>query len=309
MRTIFAGSTLQAAECLEELAKKQEVCLVLTRPDAPRGRGRKEAANPVKEKAEKLGIEVFDGKPSDPLFAEKLKEKKVECGAVVAYGRLISSSLLSLLGKGWYNLHFSLLPYFRGSNPVAACVLDHYAHCGVTVFKLTEGLDEGPWLLKVPYVPSFPLTTGELTEQLTVIGKSALVKALGEVEEGKEELKAQEKEPGLKYAGKIDKSSARIDFSLPKEKIFYKVLACNPNPMAWAEAKAGEKTTYVKFNRLGPGCDLPLQEPGSVSCFKGKAFVCCGDGWLELTEITPASKKKMSGETWLRGIRGEAKFF
>ena len=79
--------------------------------------------------------------------------------------------------------------------------------------------------------------------------------------------------------------------------------------MAWAEAKAGEKTTYVKFNRLGPGCDLPLQEPGSVSCFKGKAFVCCGDGWLELTEITPASKKKMSGETWLRGIRGEAKFF
>ena len=308
MRTVFAGSTLHAAECLEEIAKEQDVCLVLTRPDAPRGRGRKQAPNPVKEKAKELGIEVFDSKPSDPAFSEKLKEKKAECGAVVAYGRLISPALLSLLDKGWYNLHFSLLPYFRGSNPVAACILDRYAHCGVTVFKLTKGLDEGPWLLKVPYFPPSPLTCGELTKELTEIGKKALATALKEVEEGKEQLRAQEDEPDLRYAGKIDKPTARIDFSLPREEVFYKVLACNPNPMAWDEAEIGEKTAYVKFDRLAMGPALPPSQPGSIACFNGKAFVCCKDGWLELSEITPASKKKMSGETWLRGIRGEVKF-
>ena len=138
MRTVFAGSTLQAAECLKELIATQDVRLVLTRPDARRGRGRKESANPVRQAAKELEIECFDANPSDPAFAEKLKEKEVECGAVVAYGRLISPRLLSLLPKGWYNLHFSLLPYFRGANPVAACVLEKYAHCGVTVFKLTE---------------------------------------------------------------------------------------------------------------------------------------------------------------------------
>lgn len=308
MRIVFAGSTFQAAECLEEVARKQEVRLVLTRPDARRGRGRKESPNPVKEKAAKLGIEVFDGGPSDPEFIEKLKREEVECGAVVAYGRLLSPKVLALLGKGWYNLHFSLLPYFRGSNPVAACVLNHYAHCGVTVFKLTEGLDEGPWVLKVPYSPSFPLTAGELTDKLAEIGKGALATALGEVETGKARLTPQEEEPGLKYAGKIDKDSARIDFSNPKEEVFYKVLACNPNPMAWARAETGETSTYVKFERLEMCGFAPSAEPGSVTCVQGKALVRCLDGWLELTQITPASKRKMSGETWLRGVRGEVRF-
>lgn len=308
MRIVFAGSTFQAAECLEEIARKQEVTLVLTRPDAPRGRGLKESPNPVKEKAEELGIEVFDGEPSDSALAEKIREKKIRCGAVVAYGRLIPPPLLSLLEKGWYNLHFSLLPYFRGSNPVAACVLNRYAHCGVTVFKLTEGLDDGPWLIKIPYLPSSALTTGELTQDLTEIGKKALTDALKAVEKGKEKLTAQEKEPDLKYAGKIDKPSARINFSRPREEIFYKVLACNPNPMAWTEARAGGKTTYVKLNRLNMiDFSSPLN-PGSLVCCQKKAFVCAANGWLELAQITPAGKKKMSGDTWLRGIRGEAKF-
>lgn len=309
MRTVFAGSTCQAAECLEEICRQQEVLLVLTRPDAFRGRGRKESANPVKEKAKELGIEVFDGKPSDSAFFKKIKESEIECGAVVAYGRLLPPLILSLPEKGWYNLHFSLLPYFRGANPVAACVLDHYSHCGITVFKLAEGLDNGPWLKKVPYFPSSPLTTGELTLKLTKIGKKALVEALKEVEEGKEKLSPQEEMPDLRYAGKIDKLSARIDFSRPREEIFYKVLACNPNPMAWSEAKVGEKTTYIKFDRLNMTSFQSSGKSGSVICRQNKAFVRCKDGWLELAQITPASKKKMSGDTWLRGIRGEARFF
>ena len=309
MRTVFAGSTLQAAECLKELIATQDVRLVLTRPDARRGRGRKESANPVRQAAKELEIECFDSNPSDPAFAEKLKEKEVECGAVVAYGRLISPRLLSLLPKGWYNLHFSLLPYFRGANPVAACVLEKYAHCGVTVFKLTEGLDEGPWVLKEPYFPPSPLTAGELTGELAKIGKKALAKALLKVESGEAVLTAQQDLPGLKYAGKIGKQEARINFSGEREDLFYRVLAFNPNPMAWAEAEAGGQRTYVKLNRLGLSCpDLPRAAAGKIASFAGRAFVSCADGWLELLEITPESKKKMSGQMWLRGIRGGAEF-
>ncbi|MBR6439709.1 MAG: hypothetical protein IKS61_00065 [Aeriscardovia sp.] len=309
MRTVFAGSTPQAAECLEELSKTQQVRLVLTRPDARKGRGRKEEPNPVKEEAERLEIECFDGRPSDPAFARKLEEEGVECGAVVAYGRLIPPGLLSLLPKGWYNLHFSLLPYFRGANPVAACVLNRYAHCGVTVFKLTEGLDEGPWVLEEPYLPSSFPTAGELMEDLARIGKKALARALEEVGAGAAKLCPQQEAEGLVYAGKIGKDEARIDFSLGREEVFYRVLAFNPNPMAWAEAEAGGRKTYVKLNRLGLlAPDLPPAPAGSVTSFSKKAFVRCSDGWLELKEITPASKKKMSGETWLRGIRGGAEF-
>ena len=294
---------------MEELCRTQQVRLVLTRPDARRGRGRKEAPNPVKEAALRLGIECFDCKPSDPAFEAKIKEEGVECGAVVAYGRLISPRLLSLLSKGWYNLHFSLLPYFRGSNPVAACVLDRYAHCGVTVFRLTEGLDEGPWIARAPYRPASPLTAGELTEDLAKIGKKALCEALKEVESGTAFPKAQESAAGLAYAGKISKEEARIDFSLGREEIFYRVLAFNPNPMAWAEAKVGEERIYVKLNRLGLNApELPSAPEGSVLSSSGKAFVRCADGWLELSEITPASKKKMSGQVWLRGIRVGAEF-
>jgi methionyl-tRNA formyltransferase len=300
VRLVFAGTPQVAVPTLDALlASQHEVVAVLTRPDARAGRGRHEVGSPVAQRADAAGLETLKpAKASDPALAERLRELAPDCCPVVAYGGLVPRTLLDLPTHGWVNLHFSLLPAWRGAAPVQHAILHGDDVTGATVFTLEEGLDTGP-VLSVMTEPIRPRdTSGELLDRLATAGAGLLVATLDALERG--ELTAQPQPvEGVSLAPKVTVADAMVDWTKPAFHVDRQVRACTPAPGAWT-TWAGDRLGLGPVEPAGP-TDLA---PGQVAAGRREVLVGTGDrNAVRLGEVRPAGRKPMAAADWARGVR------
>ena len=300
MRLVFAGTPEVAVPALDALLESHhEVVAVLTRPDARAGRGRREAESPVARRAAEAGIETLKpGRPAAREVQARLAELEPDCCPVVAYGALVPPVLLDLPPHGWVNLHFSLLPAWRGAAPVQHAILHGDDVTGASVFTLEEGLDTGPVLSVLTETVRPRDTSGDLLGRLAVAGAGLLVATLDALEKG--ELVGQpQPADGVSLAPKLSTEDARLDWSSPAFHLDRQARACTPAPGAW--------TTWAE-ERLGVGPVEPAGESdlgaGQVRVGRREMLVGAGDGHaVRLGEVRPAGRKAMDAAAWARGVR------
>ena len=303
MRLVFAGTPEPAAAALERLiASDHEVVAVLTRPDARRGRGRTLHPSPVKALALEHGIEVLtpESLTRDDAIREQLKELAPDAIPVVAYGNLIPADMLDIPAHGWVNLHFSLLPKWRGAAPVQAAIAAGDAVTGATTFRINEGLDTGDILDTLETEVGEAETSGELLERLAYAGADLLVKTMDALDAGTAEPTPQPEEGT--YAHKIAPADARVDWNQPAAVIDRGIRAHTPAPGAW---------TMRGENRFKLGPVTPTGEgslaPGEAALGKNEVLVGTADGDVRLGTIQPPGKKMMNAADWARGLAADAK--
>ncbi len=295
MRLVYAGTPETALPALEALvASSHEVVAVVTRPDAPAGRGRKLTPSPVAARAQALGIEVLKpDKPSDEDFLARLRQIAPDVCPVVAYGALLPQRALDIPRHGWVNLHFSLLPRWRGAAPVQRAIMAGDEETGTTCFRIVRALDAGP-VYDVERLPMPELTAGELLERLARSGAAQLVRVIDGIAAGAQPV--PQPTEGVTVAPKLEVLQARIDFSLPAAQVRNHVLGCSPDPGAWCEHDGAR----LKVLRATLAADV-AGEPGTLTVTKRQVFVACGDGGLELLEVQAAGKRRMAAIDWARG--------
>ena len=300
MRLVFAGTPEVALPALEALiASRHEVVAVVTRPDAQAGRGRKLVASPVAELAEKAGIEVLKpGRPREPEFLARLAEIAPDCCPVVAYGALLPKAALDIPRIGWVNLHFSLLPAWRGAAPVQHAVLAGDEVTGATTFLLEQGMDTGPVYGTVTEQIRFADTSGDLLERLSRSGARLLEATMDGIESGQLEPRPQPAD-GISLAPKISVEDAQVDWNAPALRVDRLVRGCTPAPGAWTlfrgeRLKLGPVRLAVGRSELGPG---------EVVVAKNTVRVGTGSHEVELGEVQPQGKKRMPAADWARGSR------
>src|SRR5580693_9198366 len=236
MRLVFAGTPATSVASLDALLKsRHEVVAVVTRPDARAGRGLQVGASPVAERASAAGIEVLrPARPSDPGFQERLRQLSPDCCPVTAYGALLPQSALDIPAQGWVNLHFSVLPAWRGAAPVQHAVLRGDDVTGATTFLIVKELDAGPVFgtLTEPVRPAD--TSGDLLARLAVSGAELLVRTLDAIEDGTIRAVPQPAD-GVSFAPTLTQADARVDWKLPAHLIDRQVRGCTPDPGAWTE--------------------------------------------------------------------------
>jgi methionyl-tRNA formyltransferase len=253
MRVLFAGTPSPAVPSLEALlaSSRHEVVAVLTRPDAPTGRGRRMEQSPVRKVAEEHGVEVLTPRrPRDPEFLERLAELAPDVCPVVAYGGLIPPAALEIPRHGWVNLHFSLLPAWRGAAPVQRALLAGDEITGACTFQLEAGLDTGPVYGTITEEIRRTDTSGDLLERLAIDGARLLVATLDGIEDGTLHAVPQPVD-GVSLAPKISVEDARVDWKTPAQHIDRQVRACTPAPGAWTTF-GGERVKLFPLTPL-PG--------------------------------------------------------
>lgn len=299
MRLLFAGTPEPALPSLRALlASRHEVVAVLTRPDAPAGRGRRLAASPVAELAADAGLEVLKpARPSDPAFLARLAELGPDACPIVAYGGLIPRAALDIPRFGWVNLHFSLLPAWRGAAPVQHAIRHGDDFTGASTFRLEEGLDTGPVFGVVTEEIRPTDTTGDLLERLAAAGARLLVATLDGIEDG--ELRPVPQSPDdVSLAPKVTVDDARVDWAAPALAVDRQVRSCTPAPGAWTTFR-GERL------RLGPvrlDADRGLA-PGELAADRTGVRVGTGSSAVLLGEVRPQGKRAMPAADWARGVR------
>ncbi|MFD8634510.1 methionyl-tRNA formyltransferase [Streptomyces sp. NPDC059533] len=301
MKLVFAGTPEVAVPALDALiaSGRHEVAAVITRPDAPAGRGRRLVASPVAERAEEAGIEVLKPvRPRDPEFQARLREIDPDCCPVVAYGALIPKSALEIPKRGWVNLHFSLLPAWRGAAPVQHSIMAGDQVTGASTFLIEEGLDSGPvyGILTEEIRPTD--TSGDLLTRLAFAGSGLLAATMDGIEDGT--LRAVDQPAdGISLAPKITVEDARIDWTAPAMRADRVVRGCTPAPGAWTVFR-GER---LKVISLGLAPDRTDLEPGVLAPAKNNVHVGTGSHAVELLWVQPQGKKPMRGADWARGVR------
>lgn len=310
LRLLFAGTPDVAVPSLKTFAAdpRFDVVAVLTRPDAPTGRGRKLTPSPVKAAAEALGIPVYDAKPRDPAFLETLESLNVDIAAVIAYGNILPKTVLDAVPMGWYNLHFSNLPMWRGAAPVQRAIWAGDATCGADVFKVGEGLDDGPVIASMTVELTGRETSGELLAQLADSGAPMYVDALAAVGEGTATFTEQAGE--AHYAHKITVDDARVQWADTVDAIDRQIRACTPAPGAWTQLVTDDAAEPLTLHILAaqpadltnPATHASL-EPGVLHVGKKNVWIGTGSTPLELTEVKAQGKKAMRAADWARGAR------
>ncbi|MDK4323310.1 methionyl-tRNA formyltransferase [Corynebacterium accolens] len=304
MRIIFAGTPEPAVVALEKLlASSHEVVAVITRPDAKKGRGRSLHPSPVKALAQEHGIEVLTpttlrpGTEDGDNLRERLAELQPEAIPVVAYGNLISKDLLDVARHGWVNLHFSLLPAWRGAAPVQAAIAAGDDITGASTFRIEEGLDTGPVFGTVTEGITGTDTADDLLTRLAYSGADLLVATMDGLEAGTLEPQAQSGE--ATYAPKISTAAARIDWAQPAFAIDRHIRAHTPGPGAWtllddARLKLGPVS-------LTEGIGKQLH-PGEALISKDAVYIGTATQPVQLDRIQPTGKKMMNAADWARGL-------
>ena len=302
MRLVFAGTPPLAAQALRSLASKHEVVLVLTREDAPVGRKRVVTPSAVAAAATELGLEVLKANRLTQQVVEKIASTKAELGVVVAFGAMVPPTALELFP--WWNVHFSLLPQWRGATPLQHSII-HNSGQGITVFELESGLDTGPIVASQAVEVGATETAGEALSKFTEIGIQLVLEALKQ----SSAPVPQRGEPT--FAPKITRSEARLDFSLPADHVARSINALNPEPAAWAELDS-VPVKLLRAKPLGSVSWGELSQPlsqGEVRLEANRVLVGCGSGTqFELLEVQPAGKKPMAAGDWLRGQSKAVKF-
>lgn len=295
MKLVFAGTPEVAVPSLEKLLDSaHEVVAVVTRPDAPTGRGRKLTPSPVAQVAQDHGIEVLKpAKASDPDFIERIRHLAPDACPVVAYGALLGQELLDVPRLGWVNLHFSVLPRWRGAAPVQRSIMAGDRTTGTTCFRIVRQLDAGD-VIRWLEIPMPDMTAGELLEHLAQLGAGQLLESLAALEAG-EPLQPQPDE-GITYAGKVTTQTARIDFGADAATIRNQVMGCSPDPGAWCLLDEQRFKVY----RAAVADPLSLA-PGELEVTRKQVFVGTGSGTLELLEVQAPGKRRMQAIDWARG--------
>ncbi|MFG2719969.1 methionyl-tRNA formyltransferase [Streptomyces sp. NPDC048416] len=301
MKLVFAGTPEVAVPALDALiaSGRHEVAAVVTRPDAPAGRGRRLVASPVAERAEEAGIEVLKpAKPRDEQFLARLRAIAPDCCPVVAYGALLPKVALDVPARGWVNLHFSLLPAWRGAAPVQHAVMAGDEITGAATFLIEEGLDSGPVYGTVTEEVRPTDTSGDLLTRLAFAGAGLLAATMDGIEDGS--LKAvPQPADGISLAPKITVEMALVDWAAPALRVDRVVRGCTPAPGAWTVFR-GER---LKLIQAAPVTDRTDLAPGELSVAKNNVYVGTGSHAVELLWVQPQGKKPMRGADWARGVR------
>lgn len=310
MRLLFAGTPEVAVPSLRALlAGDHEVVAVLTRPDARAGRGRTMVASPVAEVARSAGIETLTPRrPSDPEFLARLADLDVDCAPVVAYGGLIPPAALVIPRLGWVNLHFSLLPAWRGAAPVQHAVLAGDEITGAVTFALEEGLDTGPVFGAVTEAVRPDDTSGNLLERLSHSGATLLAATIDGLAAGRLVGEAQPVD-GVSHAPKLTSDDARVDWSAPALRVDRLVRACTPAPGAWTTFRGERlKVGPVRPEPAPAGADGPTSGPlgpGEIEVTRDGVRVGTATVPVVLGTVQPAGRKPMVAGDWARGVRLE----
>ncbi|GAA2478420.1 methionyl-tRNA formyltransferase [Terrabacter carboxydivorans] len=308
MRVVFAGTPEAAVPSLDAIAASgHELVGVVTRPDAPAGRGRRLEASPVRRRAEELGLPVLTpARVRDTDFLDALRALAPDACPVVAYGNLIPESALTIPRLGWVNLHFSLLPAWRGAAPVQHAIMAGDEMTGASTFVIERGLDTGPVLGVMTETIRPTDTAGDLLERLATAGAGLLVATLDGLESGDLVAVPQPAE-GVSLAPKIEVDDARITWSRPATAVDRLVRGCTPAPGAWTTFR-GERLKVSPVTIASTG-DLPLEAPpaaGDLVVTKKAVFVGTGTAPVRLGTVQPHGKKPMPAADWARGTRIEA---
>ncbi|MFE5486731.1 methionyl-tRNA formyltransferase [Streptomyces sp. NPDC056527] len=307
MKLVFAGTPEVAVPALDALlaSGRHEVAAVVTRPDAPAGRGRRLVASPVAERAEEAGIEVLKpARPRDEAFLARLREIAPDCCPVVAYGALLPKVALDIPARGWVNLHFSLLPAWRGAAPVQHAVMAGDEVTGASTFQIEEGLDSGPVYGVITEDVRPTDTSGDLLTRLAFAGAGLLAATMDGIEDGSLKAVPQPAE-GITLAPKIQVEDAHVDWKAPALRVDRVVRGCTPAPGSWTVFR-GERLKLIQAALVPDRTDLT---PGELSVGKNNVYVGTGSYAVELLWVQPQGKKPMRAADWARGVRiapGEA---
>ncbi|GAA3099178.1 methionyl-tRNA formyltransferase [Pseudonocardia yunnanensis] len=305
MKLVFAGTPEPAVPSLRALLEspRHEVAAVVTRPDAPAGRGRKLVRSPVGALADEAGIPVLTPRrPSDPDFLAHLGELAPDCCPVVAYGALVPRAALDIPRRGWVNLHFSLLPAWRGAAPVQAAVRHGDEVTGATTFLLEEGLDTGPTFGVVTETVRPTDTSGDLLDRLATSGAALLLATMDGIAAGTLRPQPQPSD-GVSHAPKVTTADARVEWALPPLAVDRLIRSVTPEPGAWSTFRG---------DRLGLGpaapvtdAEPPVLKPGELHVEKRRVLVGTATAPLQLGEVLPVGKRAMPAPDWARGARIE----
>ena len=300
MRVVFAGTPQAAVPSLKALIDSDhDVIAVLTRPDAPSGRGRALSASPISDLANVHGIEILKPvKPRDDDFMARLTELAPDCCPVVAYGSLIPRSVLDIPKIGWVNLHFSLLPAWRGAAPVQHSIRAGDELTGASTFLLEEGMDTGPVFGTITEVIRPTDTSGDLLERLSISGAQLLVRTLDGIESG-ELVAVPQMQEGISLAPKILVDDARVDWAHPALAIDRLIRSCTPAPGAWTLFR----DERLKLAPVGLRPEVTDLAPGQLQVTKQEILVGTGSHAIVLGDVQPIGKKLMGWKDWANGSR------
>ncbi|HWC22003.1 MAG TPA: methionyl-tRNA formyltransferase [Flexivirga sp.] len=301
MRVVFAGTPEVALPSLRAIAASEhEIVGVVTRPDAPAGRGRSLKASPVGLLGEELGVPVLKPRSAkQPGFADELAALAPDVCPVVAYGSLVPRPVLDVPHHGWVNLHFSLLPAWRGAAPVQHAILHGDEVTGATAFLLEEGMDTGPVLGTMTETIRRSDTSGDLLGRLAEAGAGLLVAALDGLADGSITPVPQPAE-GVSLAPKITVEDAQIRWQEPAFAIDRRQRACTPAPGAWTTFR-DTRLKVLKLDQDVPGDIRPAA--GALLATKRAVYVGTGTTPVRLDTVQPHGKKAMAAADWARGVR------
>ncbi|WP_336923234.1 methionyl-tRNA formyltransferase [Aquipuribacter sp. SD81] len=299
MRVVLAGTPQVAVPSLEALlASRHDVVGVVTRPDARAGRGRRARPSPVRALADERGLPVLQPvSPRELEFLDALARLRPDCVPVVAYGALVPRAALDVPRLGWVNLHFSVLPAWRGAAPVQHALLAGDDVTGATVFRLDEGMDTGPVLATMTERLRADDTSGAVLDRLATAGADLLVQVLDGLEDGALEAVPQPAD-GASRAPKLGPDDARVRWHEPAAAVDRRVRACTPSPGAW---------TTLEGRRLKLGPVRPHETaglaPGEVRAEGADVLVGTATSAVRLGEVQPEGRRPMAAGDWWRGAR------
>jgi methionyl-tRNA formyltransferase len=295
-RIAFLGSPEAALPTLTALAETHEIPLVITRPDRPRGRGRDPKPTAVKVEAGRIGLDVAASETADDLGQALRAAGPLDLAVVVAYGRILRPSELEIPARGMLNLHFSLLPRWRGAAPVSRALMAGDPMTGVTIFRIDEGLDTGPVLTAQAIDIEPGETAGALTARLATLGARLITRAVPGYVAG-ELAPVPQSDEGMTHAGKIEPEERIIDVSGHLTDEVNRVRALSPTPGATLVID-GEVNQILQARAADH-----RPAPGTWIEVSGRPVAALADGGLELVTILPPGRKPMDGAAWLRGLR------
>jgi methionyl-tRNA formyltransferase len=298
MRLLFAGTPEAALPSLRTLLdSSHEVVGVLTRPDAPSGRGRRLTPSPVKALALEAGVPVLTPVTlRDERVQRQLSDLAPDAAPVVAYGNLVPRAALDIPRHGWVNLHFSLLPAWRGAAPAQRAVLAGQRGTGMSVFRLEQGLDTGDVLTTASTTIGEFETSGELLERMAIEGATVLLEALDALAAGTAAFTPQDHDLAT-HAPKLSTAEAEIDWTLPADRVSAHIRGMSPHPGAWTTLD-GVRAKILGLEQAPEHAPLP---PGRIEATKRQVLVGTGTEPLAVSTLAPAGKRPMRAADWARG--------
>ena len=297
IRSAFLGTPRSAVPTLEALARVSDLQLVITRPNRPRGRSKTPEASPVKSTARILGADV--AQPADgAALATVLSGLDLDVAVVAAFGMIIPSDVLAMPTNGMVNVHYSLLPRWRGAAPVERAILAGDPTTGITLLQMEAGLDTGGILAHWETAIGADEAAGELTDRLAVAGAELLAHHLERIVAGHVAAEPQD-EGASTYASMLSSAEARLDFTRPADFVVRMVRAFNPRPGAHTRWRGDRFKIHAARPVSGS------RQPGQIETDGSVVLVGCGTGCLELLSVQPSGSKSMRASDWARGVRGD----